>query len=223
MAGIPQEFFTTRPALAGSFEQILDAVYTGLVIVQDGRRGVGAGILWSQDGLVVTNNHVIGRSQQVLVQLGDGNSRTGRLIARRPEADLALLKLEPGKYHPVSIGDSQSLRVGELVLAVGHPWGQPGYVTMGIVSALSHAVDRDGRPSVPIIRSDAALAPGNSGGPLVNAQGAVVGINTMIIGGDQGVSIPSHVADEFVKAALAENETGWSAPSGQRNGKGRMI
>ena len=89
---------------------------------------------------------------------------------------------------------------------------------MGVVSALSQAVDREGKPIVPIIRSDAALAPGNSGGPLVNAHGEVVGINTMIIGGDQGVSIPSHVADEFVKAALAENETGWSAPSGQRNG-----
>lgn len=223
MAGLSQEFFAAAPALADSFEQILDPVYAGLVVVQDGRRGVGAGILWSPDGLVVTNNHVIGRSQQVLVQLGDGTSRTGRLVSRRPEADLALLKLEPGKYTPVRIGDSQALRVGELVLAVGHPWGQPGYVTMGVVSALSQAVDREGRPSVPIIRSDAALAPGNSGGPLVNVRGEVVGINTMIVGGDQGVSIPSHVAVDFVTAALSQNGSGQPAPAGRRNGKGRMI
>jgi serine protease Do len=131
-----------------------------------------------------------------------------------------LLRLEPGEYSPAWIGDSHSLRVGELVLAVGHPWGQPGYVTLGIVSALGHAVGRDGQPAVPIIRSDAALAPGNSVGPLVNAMGAVVGINTMIIGGDQGVAIPAHVAADFVAQSLAAE-----APAEPRhNGRqGRLI
>jgi serine protease Do len=223
MADLSQDMFASAPALADSFKEIIEAVYTGLVVVQDGRRGVGAGILWSRDGLVVTNNHVVGRSRQVLVQLEDGTSRTGRLIARRREVDLALVQLEPGEYVPARIGDSQSLRVGELVLAVGHPWGQPGYVTMGVVSALSLAVDRAGQPTVPIIRSDAALAPGNSGGPLVNARGEVVGINTMIIGGDQGVSIPSHMAVEFVAASLTENGLGRPARSARRNGKGRVI
>lgn len=206
--------------LMDSFEQVLEQVYPGLVIIQDGRRGSGAGIIWDRSGLVVTNNHVVGRSRRLLVQLADGGGRSARLVARRPEADLALLRLEPGEYQPARIGDSQRLQVGELVLAVGHPWGHPGYVTMGVVSALGHAVGRDGQPAVPIIRSDAALAPGNSGGPLVDARGAVVGINTMIIGGDQGVAIPGHVASEFVAQALANVD---SPGANGRNGHGRLI
>lgn len=212
---------TRLPQLADSFAQLLERVYPGLVIVQDGRRGAGAGILWDRSGLVVTNNHVVGRSRQLMVQLADGSSRSARLLARQPEADLALLQLDPGEYQPAWIGDSQSLRIGQLVLAVGHPWGQPGYVTLGIVSALGQAVGRDGRPTVPIIRSDAALAPGNSGGPLVDATGAVVGINTMIVGGDQGVAIPSHVATDFVTRALAKS----TAPQakGANGRQGRLI
>jgi serine protease Do len=98
------------------------------------------------------------------------------------------------------IADSRALKVGQLVFAVGHPWGQPGVVTLGIVSALYNATTQKGT-QVPIIRSDSLLAPGNSGGPLVNAVGGVVGINTMIVGGDQGVSLPSHLAQIFVEEA----------------------
>jgi serine protease Do len=195
--------FVVAPELVASFEQVLDKVYPGLVIVQNGRQGIGAGIIWRRDGLVITNNHVVGRSRRVLLRLSNGTEHTGHLLARRPEVDLALLQMDPGEYTPALIGDSLALRVGELVLAVGHPWGLPGYTTMGIVSALSYTVGQAGQRGVPIIRSDAALAPGNSGGPLVNVMGAVVGINTMIVGGDQGVSIPSHIALSFIEATLA--------------------
>lgn len=199
-----------------SFNQVLESVYPSLVLVHNGREGVGAGILWSHDGLVLTNNHVVGRSRQMAIHLADGPEQVGQVFARRPEADLALLRLPEGEYPAAAIGDSRSLRVGEIVLAVGHPWGQPGYVTLGIVSALGTAYDRQGKPSLPIIRSDAPLAPGNSGGPLVNAAGEVVGINTMIVGGDQGVAVPIHVAAEFIQEALA-------APLPSRNGRGRVI
>ncbi len=210
------ETLQLAPDLADSFTQVLESVYPGLVIVHNGRQGVGAGIIWSRDGLVLTNNHVVGRSRELGIQLADGPEQVGQLVARRPEADLALLRLPQGVYPAASIGDSLSLRVGEIVLAVGHPWGQPGYVTMGIVSTLGTAVDRDGKASIPIIRSDAPLAPGNSGGPLVNALGEVVGINTMIIGGDQGVAIPIHVAAEFIQATLAQ-------PPRSGNGRGSVI
>lgn len=195
---------TTRIAESlntSSFAQMLPRVYASLVVVQSGQLGVGAGLIWDRDGLVLTNNHVVGRNNHLTVRLPDGRESPARLAARRPQADLALLQIEPGDYTPAWIGDSQDLRVGELVLAVGHPWGQPGYATLGVVSALSFAADNKGEESIPIIRSDAALAPGNSGGPLVNAQGAVIGINTLIVGGDQGVAIPIHIAARFVEEA----------------------
>jgi serine protease Do len=97
--------------------------------------------------------------------------------------------------------------VGQYVLAIGHPWGQRGVVTAGLISGLSKAHTRGPRGEIEIIRSDARLAPGNSGGPLVNAWGAVIGINTLIVGGDQGIALPSHTADEFVNRALSRQAT----------------
>lgn len=96
------------------------------------------------------------------------------------------------------IGDSTQLRVGELVFTLGHPWGQRNAASFGIVSQLGNAQTRGRRGLIPIIRTDARLAPGNSGGPLLNAAGEVVGINTMIVGGNQGIAIPSAVALDFV-------------------------
>jgi serine protease Do len=138
------------------------------------------------------------------VTLEDGSQHPARLLAEKPEVDLAALRIQAAGLPAAWIADGRSLRPGQMVLAVGHPWGQPGFVTLGIISALEQTVARDGQPGVPIIRSDVKLAPGNSGGPLVNAAGAVVGINTMIIGGDQGVAIPSHVAHSFILSALGE-------------------
>ena len=118
--------------------------------------------------------------------------------------DLALLKVEELDLPVALLADSRNLRVGQIVYAVGHPWGQRGVVTSGIISGLGTTAARDKQPSIPIIRSDVTLAPGNSGGPLINAVGGVVGINTMIVGGDLGVAIPSHVAENFVAQALDE-------------------
>jgi serine protease Do len=202
--------FTGTPArleettIASSFSQALQRVYASLVVIQRGKHGIGAGLIWDRDGLVLTNNHVVGRDNHLGVRLPDGRESPGWLAARRPQADLALLQIEPGDYTPAWIGDSQSLCIGELVLAVGHPWGQPGYATLGVVSALGFATNSNGGERIPFIRSDAALAPGNSGGPLVNAEGAVIGINTLIVGGDQGVAIPIHIAARFAEEARLE-------------------
>jgi serine protease Do len=202
--------------LPDSFSPALEKVKPALVMVRDGRRGSGAGVIWRREGWIITNQHVIGSHRRMQIHLANGKVLEGQVVARHPQVDLALLRLPAGEYPSAWIGDSHALRVGELVLAAGHPWGEPGFLTLGIISALSQAVDRQGRPLIPIIRSDARLAPGNSGGPLFNVLGAVVGINTLIIGGDQGVAIPSQVAEDFVQQALAE----LPVAAARGNGKG---
>jgi len=116
---------------------------------------------------------------------------------------LALLSIEATGLTPLK-PVSGSPRVGEMVFAFGHPWGQRNTVTRGIVSALTSAQNRRG-DKLPIVRSDVPLAPGNSGGPLVNANGEVIGINAMIVGGDQSVSIAASVANDFVRRALTNS------------------
>lgn len=197
----------------GTFTQVIDElvqrVMPSLVVVRGHRYGAGAGIVWDANGLILTNNHVVGRRMPIVVLQND-HEYESRLLARDPDVDLALLSivallsidatsLTPLK--PASI----SPRVGEMVFAFGHPWGQRNTVTRGIVSALASAQNRRG-DTLPIVRSDVPLAPGNSGGPLVNASGEVIGINAMIIGGDQSVSIAASVANDFVRKALAINK-----------------
>jgi len=172
-----------------------------LVIVRGHRYGAGAGIVWDASGLILTNNHVVGRHTPVVVLQSDGEYEA-RLLARDPDVDLALLSIEAAGLTPLKPAPV-SPRVGEMVFAFGHPWGQRNTVTRGIVSALVHAQDRRG-DRLPVIRSDTPLAPGNSGGPLVNAKGEVVGINAMIVGGDQSVSIAASVASDFVRKAVRQ-------------------
>lgn len=174
----------------------------GLVIIQAGRRGAGAGIVWDSEGLILTNSHVLGR-HQTLVTLSDDRQVYAEVVAKDAEIDLALLRINDNDLTAMPIGDSTSVRVGEMVFAIGHPWGQRSSISVGVISHLTNAQTRGPRGVIPIIRTDARLAPGNSGGPLVNHAGEVIGINTMIVGGDQGVAIPSAVAKEFINSARA--------------------
>src|SRR5512145_2987355 len=180
----------------GTFTQVISdlvqQVMPALVIVRGHRFGAGAGIVWDANGLILTNNHVVGRHTPIVL-LQDDREYESKLVARDPDVGLAPLK--PASVPP---------RVGEMVFAFGHPWGQRNTVTRGIVSALVSAQNRRGQ-KLPIVRSDASLAPGNSGGPLVNAKGEVIGINAMIVGGDQSVSIAASVAAEFVKKAIEKS------------------
>jgi serine protease Do len=172
-------------------------------VVRGRRFGAGAGIVWDANGLILTNNHVVGRHMPIVL-LQDDREYESKLVARDPDVDLALLSIEADGLTPLKPAPVPP-RVGEMVFAFGHPWGQRNTVTRGIVSALVSAQNRRGG-KVPIVRSDASLAPGNSGGPLVNVKGEVVGINAMIVGGDQSVSIAASVAADFVRKAMAQSK-----------------
>lgn len=192
--------------LSTALKEMSEKVQRSLVVVQGHRYGAGAGMIWRKDGMILTNAHVVNQ-RSPLVYLADGRRFTARVLAHEPEIDMALLKIDADDLPALVCAKKDSVKVGQFVFAVGHPWGQRGYITKGIVSALSKAQSRNSDRLLPIIRTDAALAPGNSGGPLVDAAGEVIGINTMIVGGDQGVAISVDVADEFVRRALVKEGT----------------
>ena len=176
------------PALfAEGLSQTAERVRAFTVQVEGRGRGGGSGVVWSADGAIVTNAHVVRRSG-AKVTLSDGRRLNATLAARDPQLDLALLETGAPGLPAAAIADSDLLRVGELVLAVGSPYGQPGTVTAGIV----HAGE-----TRRWIQSDVRLAPGNSGGPLADAQGRVIGINTMVAS-RLALAIPSNVAARFV-------------------------
>jgi serine protease Do len=188
--------------LTGMFESALDdlvnRIHGVLVVINNGHQGAGAGVL-AGDGLVLTNNHVAGDGQALEVTLDDGGPYKAKVIKRKVEADLALLQIsEHG--HAGAIFSMEEPRPGEMVFAYGHPWGQRNVLTGGVISAVTTARTRRGK--LPILRSDVQLAPGNSGGPLLNAAGEVLGLNAMIFGGDQSVAIPASVIREFLADAI---------------------
>jgi len=199
--------------VADAFATVFERARRSLVVVQNGRDGAGAGVVWRPGGIVVTNYHVVARGR-ARISLVDGREYPTReyptrLIAQAPEIDLAILQAEAADpFDPdllvAPIADSRALRVGQIALAIGHPWGQLAAVAAGIVSSLGSVPVHGRRGQVDIIRTDVGLAPGNSGGPLMNASGGVIGINTMIVGGDLGVAIPSHVVNAFVVETLGE-------------------
>ncbi|HMO59657.1 MAG TPA: trypsin-like peptidase domain-containing protein [Roseiflexaceae bacterium] len=186
-------------SIATTLAPLVEKVRPSVVQVRSGRRGQGTGVIWRRDGAILTNDHVVAGAQGKLrILLDDGRHFDAEVAARNPQHDLALLRISADDLPAATIGDSTQLRIGELVFALGHPWGQPWVVTAGIVSGLGEAHGRDGAPPVPIIRSDVRLRPGNSGGPLLDAAGAVVGINAMVFGGDLSVAIPAHLANSWL-------------------------
>ncbi len=191
--------FALSAAVSPAVTELVERVRPSVVQVRSAAGGAGTGVIWRSSGAIVTNDHVVAHARGSLhVTLTDGRSFPARLAARNPRLDLALLQIDASALPAAAIGDSRGLRVGELVLAIGHPWGQPWVATAGIVSALGEVPVRDDGTTATYIRSDVRLAPGNSGGPLLNARGEVIGINAMIFGGDLAVAIPSHVASEWL-------------------------
>jgi serine protease Do len=189
-------------ASSASAEMIRRA-HESVVQVRARDRGVGAGVIWDKTGFVITNHHVVAggrRGAKVAVVLGDGRRFDTEVVRRGRDLDLALLRVEDGPDHlpAAPVGDSGALRVGELVYAVGHPWGRLGAVTAGVVSGLGVVGGPRGRAR--FVQSDVSLAPGNSGGPLLNARGEVVGINAMIFG-RLALSIPSNAASAWLAGA----------------------
>lgn len=177
--------------LSDELEALAARVQAGAVEITDGR-GSGAGTIWSSDGLIVTNYHVV-PGESARVTFTDGQVLEGQVVASLPERDLAMLKVDDLDLPALPVGDSASLRPGELVLAVGHPHGVPSVVTFGVFSRFG-PYEGDGRVPKHLregLLADIELRPGNSGGPLVNTRGEVVGINAMVLGPGTAMAVPS--------------------------------
>src|SRR5713101_1827133 len=179
--------------------EMIEQAQASVVQVRRGDRGAGTGVIWQAKGGIITNHHVIAHAgSKILVELRDGRTLEAQIVDSDPTLDVALLNVPADNLIAIPSADSSKLRVGELVFAIGNPWGQRGVVTAGIVSALSKVKMRNSNRQLEYIKSDVRLAPGNSGGPLLNAQGHVIGINAMIMGGDLSVAIPSNVVSNWV-------------------------
>ena len=182
-------------------EQLVAQTRLSLVEVRSGARGIGSGAVWHSDGLVLTNAHVVGNGP-VRVKFSDDTETTARILAKDDALDVAALMVEVEGLIPIGLGDSRRLYPGQWVLAVGHPWGAKGAATAGIVIGSGENLPLTPPPNREWIALDLPLRPGHSGGPLVDAEGRLVGICTMMAGPDVGMAVPGHVVKEFLKREL---------------------
>ena len=176
------------------------------------RQGLGSGFIMSEDGYVVTNNHVIAQAEDIDVVLQNGDKYEAKVVGKDPKTDLAVLKFEPDKdIQPVKFGDSGNLRIGDWVIAIGNPFGLGYTVTAGIVSAKGRSLGLGAYDD--FIQTDASLNPGNSGGPLFNLKGEVVGVNTAIVARGQGIgfAIPIDLAEFVIDQLKSDGKVvrGW--------------
>ena len=192
-----QSLITVGETLATELEALARRTRTGVVQVGNGRGG-GAGTIWSADGLIVTNHHVV-PSGEARVTLADRRSFGATVIAALPERDLAVLHIEASGLPALTPGDSNALRPGEVVMAVGHPLGVRDAVSLGIFSGVGPIEGRGANKHMQeALLANIDLRPGNSGGPLVNVRGEVVGINSMVIGRRTALAVPSATVKRLI-------------------------
>ena len=207
---------TLIPQLNSDLGELADRVRDSLVQVKAGHHGSGSGVVFSADGLVVTNAHVVsgkgrrrGPGDRLQVTLPDGAVVAAELLGKDEESDVAVLKLEGAdgdlpELHPIELGDSRSLRAGQWVMAMGHPWGAAGAAAAaGIVIGAGPDLPEAPGAGRDWVAVDLALRPGYSGGPLVDHRGRLIGINTMMAGLEVGMAVPAHVIEKFVAGVLA--------------------
>ncbi|TLN13779.1 PDZ domain-containing protein [bacterium] len=209
-----------------TFQQIYQNVNPSVVNIQvienlgyGSSSGEGSGFVWDTQGHIVTNNHVVENASSISVTFADGTTLDATLVGADPESDLAVIQVDAGaaELRPVSLADSQAVQVGDLVIAIGNPYGLSGTMTQGIVSALARSLTVDetnaystGSYTIPdVIQTDAAINPGNSGGVLVDVQGRVVGVTAAIqstSGSNSGIGfvIPSHIVERVVPVLISD-------------------
>ena len=197
------------------FEKTEESVVQVNVRTADGTSNpgnMGSGFVYSEDGYIITNNHVVDSGGIVTITFLDGEAYTAKIIGTDPDLDLAVLKVEMSSTYlqPIPIGDSSQLKVGEQITAIGNPFGLSGSMTSGIVSQMGRLLPQDSGYSIPdVIQTDAAINPGNSGGPLLNMKGEVVGINTAIQSATGeftgvGFAVPSNTVKKVVPVLIKD-------------------
>jgi serine protease Do len=194
------------------FEEFFERFFRNAPQSPHKQRSLGSGFIISQDGYILTNDHVVDGADEIKVKLSDGREFAGEIRGLDPKLDLALIKIDAGEDLPVAkLGDSEEIKIGEWVMAIGNPFGLEQTVTVGIVSAKGRVIGAG--PYDDFIQTDASINPGNSGGPLFNMQGEVIGINTAIVAQGQGIgfAIPVDMAKQIIPQLRDEGRVtrGW--------------
>jgi len=182
--------------------ELADKVGSSVVRVRS-RRGFGSGVIWTEDGHILTCSHVIGRAATVEVGFGDGPRLEAKVIGHDPYSDMALLKVERTGLKPVEVGDSETVEVGQLVFAFANPFGGSPSATSGIVTTAKASLGWGSSSVDDMIITDAPLNPGYSGGPLVNASGKMIGLN-VAYANSRGISIPINSVKSTIDALINE-------------------
>jgi serine protease Do len=187
-------------ALSSEMGSAVTRARASVVRVSNGPGGAGSGVVWSSEGLILTNAHVVHRRTPT-VTLPDGRELPAAVRAHDSARDLALLAVKASGLRAMPLGDSEHLRPGTLVFAVGHPWGVTNAVTAGVIIGVGADMPEMAAGQCEWLMVDLVLRPGNSGGPLVDAEGRMLGVNTIMTGPEVGGAVPVHVVRQFLREA----------------------